>query len=164
MIAGVTSPYTHTPLINTVTYFYVVTVVRGPDESPDSPEVSDTPIAGLPGIPQNVIAVGTDGNVSITWDPVGIATSYTVYMGTVPGVTPANFGALDTTWGMEHPNQMTESFTHPSPLPNGTTFYFVVTAVNGTGESPESVEVNATPNVPSGSLWDTMIWDTDLWQ
>ena len=168
LISGLLTPYfTHTGLPNDGTeYFYVVTVVRGADESPDSPEVSEIPIAGIPDIPQGVVAVGTNADVSISWDPVTGADSYTIYMASEPGVTSANFNSLDN--GMVHPDLTSSPFTHSaiSSLANGTTYYFVVTAVNDTLtlESPESLEVNATPAVPSNGVWDTMIWNTDLWQ
>ena len=44
-IAGVTSPYVHSQLLNGETYVYVVTASRGPVESDPSSEASATPSA-----------------------------------------------------------------------------------------------------------------------
>ena len=51
---------------------------------------------------------------------------------------------------MEHLG-VASPFVHTG-LVNGTTYYFVVTALNGSGESPDSAEVNATPVGIPGAL------------
>ena len=97
------------------------------------------PVTGL-------IATAGDGQVTISWNPVAGATSYKLYMNTLPGISltdPAN---------MHHPS-VTSPFHHPD-LTNGTTYYFVVTAVNKNGESIESNEVSTTPQAPFSSIAD----------
>jgi hypothetical protein len=104
-------------------------------------------LAILPGIagaqPALVRADPTSGNVTIKWTPVTGATSYTLYMATAPGVGRtttglpgfASFAGLAGT-----------SFTHPTGLANGTTYFFVVTATGPSGESIESREVASAPS------------------
>lgn len=101
--------------------------------------VSDSGVA--PAAPTGVTVDAGDGQVTVTWEPVSDATSYNVYMAAQAGVTKTNFGNLLS--GMQHTN-VTAPFNHTG-LANGTTYYFVVTAVNASGESTESNSVSATP-------------------
>ena len=88
-----------------------------------------------PATPANVAAVPGDGMASVRWDAVAGADGYVVYWSSAPGVSKASGTAL--------PTQAT-SVNH-TELTNGATYYYVVTAVNAAGESPESAEVSATP-------------------
>ncbi len=92
-----------------------------------------------------VTASAGDGRVTISWNAVSGATSYNLYMASVPGVTKSNYSTL--TGGMKHTN-VTSPYIHTG-LTNGTTYYFVVTTVNSAGESAESSEVSATPTTTS---------------
>ncbi len=96
--------------------------------------------------PTGVAAMAGDGRVTVVWASVAGATSYTLYMGTAPGVTRTNYA-------MQHANA-TSPFVHTG-LANGTTVFFVVTASNASGESSESVEVSATPSVAGFPIPDT---------
>jgi fibronectin type 3 domain-containing protein len=130
--------YTHTGLTNGTAYYYAVTAVNVVGASALSSEVSATPQAAIPGAPATVTAAAGDKQVTISWTLVTGATSYNVYWGTSTGVT--------TTTG-------TKIATVPSPyvhtgLTNGTTYYYVVTAVNTAGEGAESIEVAGTPALP----------------
>jgi fibronectin type 3 domain-containing protein len=81
--------------------------------------------------------------VSLLWTPSAGATSYNVYYATSAGVTKAN--------GTKISGILTNSYTHSkladgSPLKEGTTYYYAVTAVDGNGqESVLSSEVTGTP-------------------
>ena len=74
------------------------------------------------------------GNVTLIWNEIPEAASYNVYMSQLPGVTKRN--------GYKIPN-----VTNPvkiTQLEPGKTYYFVVTAVNGSEESKESKELTYT--------------------
>lgn len=98
----------------------------------------------VPGIPGSVQVVAGDGEVTIRWSPVTGATSYNIYWNTASGVTTAD----DVIISASSPYVQTG-------LTNGTTYYYVVTAVNIEGESAVSSEASAAPvdssaaNVPS---------------
>ena len=85
--------------------------------------------------PAGVTATAGDGQVSVTWNAVVDATSYNIYYGTTAGVT--------TTTGTKVTGATSPSTV--SGLTDGTTYYFVVTAVNAGGESVISSEASAKP-------------------
>lgn len=95
-----------------------------------------SPSPTAPGAPSSVTANAGDNSVTLNWSPVAGATSYNVYYGTAPGVTKA---AGTKVSGVQSPSSITG-------LSNGTTCYFVITAVNSAGESAESAERSATPS------------------
>jgi chitodextrinase len=106
-----------------------------------STQASATTQAGIPSAPTGVQAVAGNGQAVLSWNAVSGATSYTLYVASVPGVSKATGGGV-------------ADVTSPIPvtgLTNGTTYYFVVTAVNGSGESVESAQVSATPAVPASN-------------
>ena len=139
-IAGVTSPSTQAGLTNGTTYYYVVTAVDATSESAASAQVSATPSAlPVPAAPTGVIGTPGDGQVTIAWTAVTGATSYNVYRSTTTGVNPANGTKLT---GAANPSTQTS-------LTNGTTYYYVVTAVNSNGESTASAQVSVTPSAPA---------------
>ncbi len=88
-----------------------------------------------PAAPTGVTAVFTSSNsATVSWDAVDGATSYNVYYSTVPGVTKTVYTATV--------NTAATSYTFDTFAPD-TTYYFVVTAVKGSKESVESIEVSA---------------------
>lgn len=100
-----------------------------------------TPTSGtVASAPTGVAATPGDGQVTISWNAVSGATSYNLYMASVSGVTKSNYSTLAD--GMKHANAMSP-YTHTG-LTNGTTYYYVVTAQNDSGESNESIEVSVT--------------------
>ena len=136
-IADATSPYVQMGLTAGTTYYYVVTAVNSAGESDPSDEVSAIPtnVPTVPVAPTAVTATGADGQVTISWNAVADATSYNIYWATSTGVTPATGTPIANA---------TTPFVQTG-LTNGTTYYYVVTAVNATGEGPPSTEVSATP-------------------
>jgi outer membrane protein OmpA-like peptidoglycan-associated protein len=74
------------------------------------------------------------GEATLLWNDIPGATSYNVYMSTAPGVTRFS--------GFKIPNVINPfKITQLEP---GTTYYFVLTVVNGSGESKESKELSYT--------------------
>jgi uncharacterized protein YpmB len=157
-----TTSYTHsaladgTPLKNGKTYYYVVTAVNASgEESPASNQALATPAApgtpptsGLPPAPVGLNAVAGNSQVSLLWTAAAGATTYNLYCSTTPGITPSS-NVTPTASGIT-----TTSYTHSAladgtPLKNGTTYYYVVTAVNASGQqSTASNETSAVPVAP----------------
>ena len=71
------------------------------------------------------------GNVTLLWNEIQGATSYNVYMSKSPGVTKLSGDKIPN---VTNPVKITQ-------LEPGKTYYFVVTVVNGSGESKESKEL-----------------------
>lgn len=82
----------------------------------------------------NLQAASGDSNVSLTWDKVDGATSYNVKRSTTKGGPYTNIatGVTDTKYT-------------DSAVSNGTTYYYVVSAVTSSGEGSNSNEATATP-------------------
>lgn len=86
--------------------------------------------------PEVVLAEAGDGRVTVMWTESPGAESYNLYVGESSGVTISTGTKLED---VVSPHEHTG-------LNNGTTYYYVVTAVNGRlGESIESDEASATP-------------------
>ncbi len=118
-----------------LTYYYVVTAVNTGGESPQSAEVSAmTPApATVPDAPTNVVAAAGSAKVSLSWNVVSGANSYIVYRSTTNG---SGYKLIGTPTG---PTGVDRKVT------NGTTYYYVVTAINVRGESSKSVQISSTP-------------------
>jgi fibronectin type 3 domain-containing protein len=134
-LTNVGNPYIHSGLINGTAYYYAVTAVVDGIESAPAPVVSAIPsLYPAPAAPFNVKATsssfvnGTQG-ISISWEGPSDATSYNAYYSDSPGVT------IKT--GIKVPG--VTSLYRPD-LPVGT-YYFVLTAVGGNGESTASPEM-----------------------
>ena len=149
------SPYLQSGLAAGTTYYYIVTAVNSAGESAASAQVSAStaaaaPAPTVPAAPGAPMATGGTNQVTLSWSPVSTATSYNVYYATTSGVTTANGTKIA---GATSPTVQTG-------LAAGTSYYYIVTAVNGVGESAASVQVAATtlaavpsptvPAVPSG--------------
>jgi len=92
--------------------------------------------AGTLSEPQNLLATAGNARVALSWDPVSSASAYKVHRGTTSGGPYPD--VIGTTTAAP-------SYTD-SPLTNGTTYYYVVSAVGaGFDESDYSNEASATP-------------------
>jgi cellulose 1,4-beta-cellobiosidase len=133
-----TTSYTDSPAVNGNTYYYVVSAAfngnpNAGGASADSTEAAATPQAAVPATPTGLTAQSGSGQVSLSWTPVSGATSYNIKRATVSG-DPYTVIASPTA----------AAYTDTG-LTNGTTYYYVVSAVNSGGEGGNSVEVSATP-------------------
>ncbi|HUI44840.1 MAG TPA: hypothetical protein VL122_02460 [Nitrospirota bacterium] len=104
-----------------------------------------------PPAPTGVQATSTYGAAIVSWNTVTLATSYNLYMATSTGVTPTS---------TQLPGFMSiQNVTSPSVISEGlasATYYFVVTAVNGTSpfagyESAPSAEASTT--ITANTQW-----------
>ena len=133
--SGVTAT-SHTDLTaaNGTTYFYVVSAVNTAGEGANSAEVSATPQAPpAPPAPTGLTATAGKKKVTLNWNAAAGATSYNIkrsgtsggpYATIATGITATNFANTGLT--------------------SGVTYHYVVSAVNGGGESPNSNQASAT--------------------
>jgi fibronectin type 3 domain-containing protein len=136
---GVTSTsFTNTGLTNGTTFFFVVSAVNSAGESGNSNQASATPQLSVPPAPTGLVATAGNAQVSLSWNASSGANSYNVKRSTTSGgpYTTIATGVTST------------SFTNTG-LTNGTTFFFVVSAVNSAGESGNSNQASATPTASS---------------
>jgi hypothetical protein len=101
---------------------------------------------GITSAPTGATATASNGQVNISWNAVSGATSYNIYWSTTSGVTKTSGTKI---------TGATSPYSHTG-LTNGTTYYYIVTAVNSSGESVASVQVSATPTA-SGTGTHTAI-------
>ena len=140
-IRNATNPFTINQLEPGKTYYFVVTVVNEIGESEESKELSYTAVTGKIGliyfkdlfdksIQDHKSSTAEKGTVTIGWPKVPNAISYNIYWNDSPGVTIHNGKKISN---VKSPHTI-------KGLKRGTTYYFVVTAVNALRESQVSEE------------------------
>ncbi len=132
--SGVTpTTFVDTAVTNYTTYYYVATAVNASGESPNSNEASAKP-GPVPPPPTNLNAVPGDAIVYLSWSDAPRSHSYKLKRSTTKGgpYTVIASQIAGTTYANDS-------------LTNGTTYYYVVSAVNTYGESGDSNEASATP-------------------
>ena len=126
-------------LTNGTTYYYVVSAGNAAGTfGPVSTEASSTPVTTVPVAATNLTASAGNTQVVLNWTAVSGATSYTLKRGTVSGGPYATTVATGLT---------STTFTNTG-LTNGTTYYYVLIAVNSGGSSAYSSQASATPLPP----------------
>lgn len=106
-----------------------------------------------PRAPWALLAKGGDASVTLEWPDTG-ANRYNVYYANEPGVAPDNFATLEG-------GELLEDVRPPlalEGLENNSGYWFVVTAINGAGESapsPVAAVLPEPPFEPLGGLNDT---------
>jgi regulation of enolase protein 1 (concanavalin A-like superfamily) len=129
--SGLTGPsYTDTGLINGTTYYYQVVATNSVAQSSGSGEVNSTPVTPVPGA---LSAGAWNGEVDLKWSPISGAT-YNVKRATTAG------GPYSTVAG-----DVTSPTYIDTGLTNGTTYYYVVSAVKG-NEGANSAASSAIPH------------------
>lgn len=154
VVTGAVSPYLHTGRTNGKLIYYAVTAVNANGESALSTEVGAMPVAPVPAPPGTVNATPGDGMVTIDWAPVSRADSYNLYWSNTAGLVPGGAGVTKIE------NIQTTSFAHVG-LANGSTYYYLITAVSTGGESVVSSEASATPLPPAPGAPENLTSTTD---
>jgi subtilisin family serine protease len=90
-----------------------------------------------PSPPSGLSATGGDARVTLTWNASSGATSYNVYRRQGSDVTFQFAASVTTTTHLD------------TGLANGTTYHYIVTALNSVGASDPSNEASATPVGPA---------------
>jgi fibronectin type 3 domain-containing protein len=139
-LAASTAPtYADLSVTNGTAYYYVVSALNAAGESANSTQASATPQAPIvplpPAAPNNLTATPGDTQVSLTWSASIGATSYNVKRSGTSGGPYTQIAASIST-----------SYTDTA-LTNGTTYFYVVSAINLVGESANSAQVVAVPGV-----------------
>ncbi len=135
-VSGTT--YEDSGLPDGTTYYYKVTAVNGGSESAQSPEAS---AVTKPPPPSSLTAVAGDSKVVLSWPASATATGYEIYRDTLGGVGGAA-GIL-----------VTGTTYTDTGLVNGTTYYYQMSAINGSGETTS--QTSPATAIPTAGSNDT---------
>ena len=139
--------YTDTGLTESGTYYYAVSALNSAGESANSPADS----LSYPGLPSAAVLTGTAGNEQsgLNWVDNVEGSNSPLYFNVKRSLTSG--GPYTTVarvnWVLPSTTRVGNSYID-SPLTNGTTYYYVVSTVDVTGEGPNSNEVAITPYPP----------------
>jgi fibronectin type 3 domain-containing protein len=131
--------YVDSTAVGGTTYYYAVASVNASGQSNDSLQIGVTPEPPIPSPPAQLSATGATSEVLLDWGTSTGATSYNVYRSVTTGTGYSEVGSATT-----------GSYTDSTGT-IGTTYYYVVTAVNSTGESGYSSQASAIPIPPLAS-------------
>jgi len=134
-----TPTFSDTNLIKSTTYYYSVSAVGTSGESSQSVQVSVTTLSSSSiASPTGLTATPTSSSqINLSWTPVSGATSYKIY-------SSQSSAGMYTLLG----TSSVPSYTS-SALVQKTTYYYKVSAVNSSGEGPQSALVSATTSQAS---------------
>ncbi|MEF3301825.1 fibronectin type III domain-containing protein [Paenibacillus sp. GYB003] len=118
---------------NGMPYYYVVSAFNEFGESADSSQAYAYPVLHPPAAPTHLTASPGDGQVMLQWETVTGAVYYNVKRADSPG------GPFKTV------TQTVYGYYADRSAENGTTYTYIVTALNGAGESYPSNAVTAVP-------------------
>ena len=134
-----TDNYTHSSLDNGTTYYYKVAAVDSAGTGTLSSEVNAaTPLPA----PDNLSASGANNTITMIWNSVSGATSYTLYWDNVSGIDNSDTAITSIT---------NDNYTHNN-MDNGSTYYYKVAAVNSSGTGTLSSVASA---ILSASIQDS---------
>ena len=139
--SSIAPSYTDLYISNGTTYYYVVSAVNSFGESSNSNEISATPKEEVRKAPQIYNAQTVGGNVFLAWNPDPLTTPQ---FGTAFNVkrSETSGGPYMTVVSLNTYNAFDYTATP------GKTYYYVVTATNGAGESTNSNEVSVAAGGP----------------
>ncbi|MBV8515437.1 MAG: hypothetical protein JO260_09065 [Acidobacteria bacterium] len=149
--APTTTNFTDATVTNGTTYFYVVSALNSAGESANSTAASAKPTAPtqpqpqVPPVPASLVAAAGNAQIALTWSISSGATSYHVKRSITTGGPYTQVFAPTT-----------NTFTDTS-LTNGTQYFYVVSALNSSGESANSAEATGTPTAPTNQTPDVTI-------
>ena len=134
--------YTNVGLSNGTRYYYVISSVNSAGQSANSGQSHGTPsnTTKAPSTPGGLTAAPGNGRVALTWAAPRSATSYKIKRASS---SRGPFTQIATSTFAEYTDV---------GLQNGTTYYFVVSAVNSSGESANSAAVSAKPVASSSAV------------
>lgn len=135
--SGITDvSYIDEDLVNDTTYYYVVTAVGSTGKSGSSNEVTVTPSSAAirPDPPAGIMISARSAQADLNWQGVENAISYTIKRSTNPE------GPFETV-----ASKITTTSYRDGGLDNGTTYYYVISAVSIGGEGDNSKAVTVTP-------------------
>jgi cellulose 1,4-beta-cellobiosidase len=134
--------FTDHDVTNSRLHYYVVSASNRHGESGNSAEIMAVPFPSndVPAAPSELVALPENDRISLSWTGVTGATSYDVRRSETSGGPYASVPGSP----VSQPAMVDE------PPTAGTTYYYVVTATNANGTSPESPERSATPTAPAG--------------
>lgn len=127
--------YTDTTVSADTTYYYQVTAESAKGESGASNEVGAA--VGNLSAPANLTATAGTYQVKLSWDSVSGATGYNLYRGITQTGSISGKSKIVT-------DTSATSYTDAA-VNHNTTYYYQVTATDGSRESAGSEEVSATP-------------------
>jgi hypothetical protein len=119
-----------------ITYYYAVSASNAIGESADSSAIAAAAILAPPAAPRGLSAQASDAQVALSWAATSFAASYEVKRA---ATASGPFVSIGTTTS---PAYLDSSVT------NARTYYYVISAVNAGGLSPDSSAVSATPIGP----------------
>ena len=122
-----TSPY--------IVYYYVVSVVNSVGESLNSLPIGGY-ITSVPSVPSGLVAIPDNTEVGLSWNNSVGASYYNIKRSTSLTGSYANIATTSYNYYLD------------KNLTNGTTYYYVVSAVNSLGESVNSLQVKGAPFLP----------------
>ena len=142
-VVSVGTTFSDLNVVNGTTYYYVITASNGSCSSGNSVEVFAAPTCTPPAAPTGIVATPANGAVALAWTAPTGAVSYRILRSTTSGSGYVLVGTSST-----------PAYTDTT-VANGTTYYDVLTASNGSCNSVNSVEVPAAPacmppSVPTG--------------
>ncbi len=160
-----TNSYTDTTAANGITYYYIIRAFNGSLESVNSNQTSATALDNIAASsPGGLSATAGDSEVPLSWtvSSSNDVTQQRIYRSTTSGSGYVLLASIN--------NNSTNSYVDTS-VTNGTTYYYVIRAFDGTSESVNSNQGSATPsasivnapsaltaNAPTGSDQVNLSW------